>query len=106
MGANLGNRERGGCLTLFLVLYAIGSVITVITAFSLSGANAALAAQGLPTYPSWYGIGSIVITLIGLAGVYGAWTWKKWGVYLITVDHDFVTKNRAGCCRSCPSGAR
>lgn len=87
-----GTRERGGCLTLYLVLIVIGSILGLIAAFSLSSTANQLAAQGFAVnVPSWYGPAWIVSIILSIAGAYGTWTWKKWGIYLLAANLVFST---------------
>jgi hypothetical protein len=82
-----GPRERGGCLTLYLIVIVIGSILGLIAAFSLSSTANQLAAQGFAVaVPSWYGPAWIVSIILSLAGAYGTWNWKKWGVYLLIAN--------------------
>ncbi len=81
-------KERGGCLTLYLVVAFVGSLLGILGAISANSAIATLTAQGVDVsqyqvYPSWYLPASIVPVLITIVGVFGVWTWKKWGVYAI-----------------------
>jgi hypothetical protein len=78
-------RERGGCLTLYLLLVIIGSIFGVFSAFSLNASLQALAAQGVEVafLPSWYAPATVVPVILSLIGGYGAWNWKKWGLYAL-----------------------
>ena len=82
-------RERGGCLSLYLILAFLGSVFGLVALLlasgSLAAANAALVAQGAApvVLPGWYIPGEIVVIVVTLAAIYGIYTWKKWGVYLL-----------------------
>jgi hypothetical protein len=69
--------ERGGCLTIWLVLMILafaGSAFTYL-------ANSAALAPAFPDAPSW------TFTLLGVAGIAGVvsaiglWMWKRWGFY-------------------------
>jgi hypothetical protein len=76
--AAMQTQERGGCLTIWLILMALGSAYTIFSYLT----NTATYTQ---LYP-----GSSTITFLLLAGlgvlnlvcVYALWTWKKWGFYL------------------------
>src|SRR5450432_2378314 len=77
-------RERGGCLTIYLVLIIIGSVLGLISALTLGSATATLAAQGVAyELPGWYAPAWIVSIILALVGAFGTWTWKKWGLYVM-----------------------
>jgi len=81
-------RERGGCLTVYLlasVVFGILAIILLLTAGALvTAANVSGVATGtsasLPVFPL---IVDVVGVVVAIAGVYGAWTWKKWGIYAI-----------------------
>lgn len=68
-------RERGGCLTLFLGgnLFVVAPLNLLATIFVLSDASGRAADQVLFNF-----VYSIPI-LIGLIGI---WCWKRWGVWL------------------------
>jgi hypothetical protein len=82
------SRERGGCLTVYLLLIVIGSVFSLVSAFSLNATLQQAAAQGIavPTIPSWYAPASILPVILSLVGAVGTWTWKKWGVYVLAAS--------------------
>ena len=70
--------ERGGCLTAWLALMLIANALTAI--FYLTGGSTLQQA-----YPSASPIVFLILAGLGIAnlvGVYGIWTWKKWGFYL------------------------
>ena len=85
MSTQTGTRERGGCLTIYLILIVIGSILGLASAFSLNATMQQLQAQGadVPSIPSWYAPATILPVLLSLVGAYGTWTWKKWGVYAL-----------------------
>src|SRR5579871_2547689 len=91
MNAGTPMNERGGCLTVYLlatVVFAILGLILLLTAGAVvSVANVAGAATGTPTGVSVFPIIiSIVAIIVSIVDVYGAWNWKKWGVYLIVAS--------------------
>ena len=79
-------RERGGCLSILLVLYVLGAIFNLYTAISIGATNATLVAAGLTPFPSWYPIALIISAVLAVVGVYGLWMWKKWGAYAIIAD--------------------
>jgi hypothetical protein len=80
-------RERGGCLTAYLVVAVLGAVASLVLLLGAGSLNASLAAQGVDTtLPGWVIPAQIVLVIIAVAGVYGIWTWKKWGVYLLVAE--------------------
>jgi hypothetical protein len=77
-------RQRGGCLSLFLLVLVVFALYNLISSFGLQQAYQDLAAQGLSVeviVPSWLVPAQIVISVLTLACIYGIFTWKKWGVY-------------------------
>ena len=76
-------RERGGCLSLYLILAFLGSVLGLVSVLTLNAANAALVAQGVTAIPGWYIPALVVEIILTLVAIYGMYTWKKWGVYLL-----------------------
>ncbi|MEP7287582.1 MAG: hypothetical protein ABI947_17630 [Chloroflexota bacterium] len=89
MNTSVSVRERGGCLTAYLVatiFFAILGLILLVTAgAALSAAVAAGAVSGadIPSVSPLPIILSVVSVIVAIIGVVGAWTWKKWGIYLI-----------------------
>lgn len=70
-------KVRGGCLTAWLILGFIGGIfVFLMYAF---GGNTIQTAN--PNLPDWMLRFYTVVSLVSLAGVYGTWTWKKWGIY-------------------------
>jgi hypothetical protein len=63
-------RKRGPLLTGFLIVAAIGLLLF-----------------GYLLINSSYYAPFVVFPLAGLLGVYGAWSWKKWGIYILTFDY-------------------
>ena len=80
-------RERGGCLSLYLVLAIFGSVLGLLAVSGLGAVNAQLAANGVGVtpLPSWYVPAEVVLIVATLVAIYGIVSWKKWGVYLLVV---------------------
>ncbi len=69
-------KHRGGCLTAWLILGFIGSLVTFFT-YLTGGGAVRTAYPNLPSLMLWV---YALISLGSLAAVYGIWTWKKWGV--------------------------
>jgi hypothetical protein len=72
--------ERGGCLTLWLVVSSLAAVVGVILLFQtlgllnrVSGPRASQVQLVL--------IFAGIFLMIGIACLWGIWNWKKWGVY-------------------------
>jgi hypothetical protein len=64
--------ERGGCLSIWLILSMLGGLLSlagVAIAFSFFG----LEDQTLP---------ATLVSIAYGAGAFGIWKWKKWGLYL------------------------
>lgn len=63
--------ERGGCLTIWLVIMMILNAMTALTYFL----------GGVP----WIGSGMAILLgllcLVNVASAVGVWQWKRWGVY-------------------------
>lgn len=71
---NNGDRKRGGCLTVFLIVYMALMVISVIVGFVSKNNELA----------SWAVIAGDVSRLAIIIGCIGTFMWKKWGVYLFS----------------------
>jgi hypothetical protein len=83
-------QERGGCLTVFLVLSFIGSLLGLVGTVMLSSGSNALAGTGYNfVLPSWYLPVAVISIVVHLVAIYGVWTWKKWGVYLLIAEYVF-----------------
>ncbi len=82
-------RERGGCLTWYLVASIVFSIIGLLllllagAAIGAVEATGALAGTDVPRLSAFPIIISIVAIVVSVVGFFGAWTWKKWGIYLI-----------------------
>jgi hypothetical protein len=70
----VAKRQRGGCLTTWLVVVSISQLSTTYTLFQ-SIANHSL------HLPQWYQYALIIGVLISIIGTVGIWLWKKWGVF-------------------------
>src|SRR5579872_6901116 len=91
MNAGTPMPERGGCLTVYLlatVVFAVLGLILLITAGAIVGvANTTGAVTGVSTGVSVVPIIiSVIAIIVSIVGVYGAWNWKKWGIYLIVAS--------------------
>ncbi|HVO43953.1 MAG TPA: hypothetical protein VMT34_15090 [Aggregatilineales bacterium] len=92
VGSSSPVRERGGCLTLYLVASIVVSIL-VLLLLLLTGAfvgvvnaSGALAETGSPSIPIFPLLLDGVGVLVSVAGFVGAWTWKKWGIYLLVAS--------------------
>lgn len=75
--ANAPQRNRGGCLTAFLVLMMIVNPLTAL--FYLLGGEQAH--RAIPQAPGWV-IPVLGVACLGnLACAIAVWSWKKWGMY-------------------------
>ncbi len=90
---NTSARQRGGCLSLYLLLAILGSVLGLVAALgagSLNTINAQLAAENsnyVPVViPAWYVPASVALIIVTLVAIYGIFAWKKWGVYLLVAE--------------------
>ncbi|HEY7419251.1 MAG TPA: hypothetical protein VH593_28975 [Ktedonobacteraceae bacterium] len=63
--------ERGGCLTAWLILWGIGSILGILLSFVVFGAS------------DFLGLLVLVNGILALAGVIGTWQFKRWGYYLL-----------------------
>jgi hypothetical protein len=73
MATDLGKdaRERGGCLTLWLVVATIGNGLGLLGAIGL------IAQSG----QSWISLLSASLGIASFGCVVAIWMWKKWGIY-------------------------
>jgi hypothetical protein len=85
-GTPVSAPERGGCLTIFLVLVIIGEALGII-GMLLGGAamQQQYATLGI-SMPSWYTPVSIVAGILALVGAVGMWMWKRWGIYAMAAS--------------------
>lgn len=72
---NNGNKKRGGCLTVFLIVYMALMIISIVVGFTSKNNQLA----------SWAVIAGNVSRIAIVIGCIGTFMWKKWGVYLFSV---------------------
>jgi hypothetical protein len=73
---NPTHRQRGGCLTAFLVLMMIANpIIALVYVFGQDFIK-----KGMPHAPDWAFPVLTVAGLVNLVFAIGIWNWKKWGV--------------------------
>lgn len=72
------SRERGGCLTAWLVVVLITNAL--IAFYYLTSTSAMQ--QVYPTISSGVFLLLAVIGAVNVASAIGLWTWHKWGFYL------------------------
>jgi len=77
MGA-IQSRERGGCLTAWLILVLIANALV---AFSYIATAPGLQ-QTYPTIPTTLFLVLGIIGALNVVSAIGLWTWHKWGFYL------------------------
>jgi hypothetical protein len=70
-------RERGGCLTVWLVLVLIANPLTAIY-YLVSGQELL---RQLPGFPGWALPVLAVAAAANFVFAIGMWMWKKWGIY-------------------------
>jgi hypothetical protein len=70
-------RQRGGCLTAFLILML---VVNPLTGLYYLFAGSSLS-QSLPSLPGWAVPALGVLALVNFVFALAIWNWKKWGVY-------------------------
>ncbi len=71
------NIERGGCLTVFLVLMMIANPIIGV----LYLASGDTFKRALPGAPDWALPALGILALVNFGCAIGMWMWKKWGVF-------------------------
>ena len=71
-------RERGGCLTTWLLVSGVLAVIALLAILSLGAQTGNLGNGGIIT--------GITIMLAYLIFIYGTWNWKRWGVFGLAVS--------------------
>ncbi len=74
-------KERGGCLTIWLVLLTLGAVMGFFGNLTTSTEEMDFLQMFIPALPPWYLPVSVVMALLNLVFLVGFWTWKRWGVY-------------------------
>lgn len=75
-------RERGGCLTAWIVVSALASVYAIFLFFQilqLVSENPILQER----IPGFYLLALGGLIVVSIVGLWGIWNWKKWGVYLL-----------------------
>lgn len=77
MKAGSAEKQRGGCLTAWIMLVLIANPLVAIF-YLLSGNELA---RSLPGFPGWAIPGLIVIAVANTVFAVGTWIWKRWGVY-------------------------
>lgn len=81
-GYNYTARERGGCLTAWLIVSALAAVFAVFVYFQLlSLISENLIVQQRISGAYIFALGALIVASI--VGLWGIWNWKKWGVYLM-----------------------
>ena len=75
------DKQRGGCLTIWLSLMTIGGAIGIFASFIRSPDIAMFQI----TLPEWYQPVKAFIAIVYLVCVIGMWMWKKWGFYGIVL---------------------
>jgi hypothetical protein len=74
-------RPRSGCLTVYLVLMIVFSLLGAVQYLAMGGAMRQTMAQLGTTLPGWYLPVMGVFSLASVATAVGIWQWKRWGVY-------------------------
>ncbi len=78
--ANLAvKRQRGGCLTTWLVLVSISQLSTTYTLFQNIANHTLL-------LPQWYQYAVLIEVIVSITGTVGIWLWKKWGALCYISD--------------------
>jgi membrane protein YdbS with pleckstrin-like domain len=72
-------KERGGCLSAFLLLVAIHGVLSA----ALIGY---LRTERDLTSPWWVWAILFVFALADIVAMFGVWKWKKWGLWLYAIS--------------------
>jgi len=75
-------RNRGGCLTAFLVAMMIINPLVAI----LYLAAGSTIAKNLPNAPSWSIPVLGIFCIVNFAGAIALWRWKRWGFYAFVVS--------------------
>ena len=76
------DKERGGCLTAYLIVsfaFSLFALYTWFNIFQTLNDNPALRAR----VPIIGVVFLLIVIVASLAGVAGTWGWKRWGVYLL-----------------------
>jgi hypothetical protein len=70
-------RERGGCLSVLLVLMLIANPLTGLYYLAFGSA----VRQALPNLPAWALLVLGILAFGNFACALAVWRWKKWGIY-------------------------
>ena len=69
--------ERGGCLTIWLVLMILAFAASAFTYLL----NSAALGPAFPNAPSWAFMVLGIAGIVGVVSAIGLWMWKRWGFY-------------------------
>lgn len=72
--AALSHKERGGCLSTFLIFSSIGGLFLIV-----ENAVDFLVGQDVGA-PLWYKFSNITLLCINTASYLAIWRWKRWGI--------------------------
>jgi hypothetical protein len=73
------HKERGGCLTAWLVLIILQSIV-------YTGLILYLRQQQHASSPAWVWISLFLLSIVDIVAMIGVWNWKKWGLQLYSVS--------------------
>ncbi len=77
MNAGAVEKQRGGCLTAWIILAMIANPLVAIF-YLFSGSQLT---KSLPGFPGWAIPVLVVIAIANTVFAVGIWMWKRWGVY-------------------------
>ncbi|HVU14261.1 MAG TPA: hypothetical protein VHD90_23440 [Phototrophicaceae bacterium] len=77
MSTMQSQQQRGGCLTIWLVLAFIGGIFSVISYLT----STSTFIQAYPTATSATFILLAIASALIVIGAVGLWMWKRWGFY-------------------------
>lgn len=72
--------ERGGCLSLYLAVSFIASLLSIPAVFVLIGDTSGLPASDASLINFLVGF-VLLVGVAQLASIWGLWNWKRWGYY-------------------------
>ncbi|MCA9908642.1 MAG: hypothetical protein KC519_08345 [Anaerolineae bacterium] len=74
-------RERGGCLTVYLIVLAAAAGLGIVSILGLASNP-----RSAEVIPSWIVIFVVVLAIVQIASVVGIWSWKTWGIMALAAS--------------------
>ncbi|HMA37346.1 MAG TPA: hypothetical protein VKY74_23035 [Chloroflexia bacterium] len=77
-----GDRTRGGCLTTYILVAGVLTVLSALGALLLAGSTTGNGTLATAVHmPAWYLWLSVAESVVYVGMWVGLWRWKRWSVY-------------------------